>query len=333
MPLRVIGISGGRVFMTTRHSESRPWDAWTDLTSVVGAITGVERVACAIVDGFLHICVSATSGLWHTIQTGPMSFTGWGAAHSVAFPGVRRGSRVACAAMGAQLHVCIDGQEAGHQAPTAPTLWRAIRAPSGAWSPRRSVTSPFLSAHDVACTTVTPPATGRQVLEVFARVEVVGGGDPVVRTTLAPTGTTTEAALTASFPDAGASSNLPRISSVATAGIGSDLHVLLGRDDAELFHVVISGEAFELFGSVRALVHDGAFGTAQLGRPACANVGGNLHVCALSGGRIMHTIELANGAWNNPESSGVGMWGDVTAAVAGNPGTPFVDIACAGDPL
>jgi hypothetical protein len=101
----------------------------------------------------------------------------------------------------------------------------------------------------------------------------------------------------------------------------------------DLFHTILAGGGLELFGNVRSVVADRSFARAPLTVPACANVGGNLHLCALSRGRIVHTIRLANGAWNNPESSGVGMWGDVTAAVAGGPGLPFDDVACAGDPL
>jgi hypothetical protein len=100
----------------------------------------------------------------------------------------------------------------------------------------------------------------------------------------------------------------------------------------DLFHVISAG-GLELFGNVRALVGDRSFGRSPLVIPACADVGGNLHLCAISSGRIMHTIRLANGAWNNPESSGVGMWGDVTATVPCGPGATFGEIACAGDPI
>src|SRR5690348_114906 len=57
MPLRVIGISGGRVWMTTRRGESLGWTPWTDLTTVVGPIAAPHAVACAMVNGQLQICV------------------------------------------------------------------------------------------------------------------------------------------------------------------------------------------------------------------------------------------------------------------------------------
>jgi hypothetical protein len=92
-----------------------------------------------------------------------------------------------------------------------------------------------------------------------------------------------------------------------------------------------TGGAFDLYRSVRTLVGDLGFGAIPLTLPACANVGGNLHVCAVSGSRIMHTIRLANGLWRNPESNTAGLWRDVTATLGPLPAS-IVDIACAGDP-
>ena len=101
-------------------------------------------------------------------------------------------------------------------------------------------------------------------------------------------------------------------------------------DGGELFHTVSGGgEASDLYGSVRTLVGDVFFGTSPLTLPACANGGGNLHVCAASGSRIMHTIRLPNGQWRNPESDAASAWSDVTAALGGLGGA-ITDLACAG---
>lgn len=345
MPLRLVGInSDGTVWLTRRRSETQPWDPWANLTSVIGPIGAPTDVACAIVNGQLHICVLEPGALWHTLETGPGAFTGWGPAHSVAFSGVSTGDRVDCAAMGSQLHVCVEGAKRTGALVSNPVVWRSVRNPSGAWSTPREVTLRYQAIRDVACATITPSGSGaRPQLEILTRAAAPTGSQPLVHTTLLPTGASS-GDVNVSASDRGASpvSSFPSVGTVAAAGIGSALHVVLGGG-TDLFHTVFgsAGGTFELFGLVRALVGDPAFMGAPFGvslppltLPASANVGGNLHVCAVSNGRIFHTIRLASGAWRNPESNTVGVFGDVTAAVAGGPSNPnFVAIACAGDPL
>jgi hypothetical protein len=339
MPLRVIGISGGRVWMTTRRSESLGWTPWTDLTTVVGPIAAPHAVACAIVNGQLQICVLEQNALWHTLELGPNSFTGWGPAHVVAFPRVSLGLRVACAPFDAQLHVCVDGNRTTVTSTAEPAIWRSIRNSNGAFSPPREVTGRAPAIVDVACASVKLPGQTRPQLEVLTRSQTAGALHPLLRTTLLPTGASSgDVTVAATVPPAAAKSDLPAIRTVAAAGIGAELHVLLAQDPssgrpAELFHAILTGAGIELFGNVRALVGDAAFGSNPLTTPACANVGGNLHVCAISNGQIMHTIRLSSGAWLNPESNTVGIFGNVTAVVSGGPSTPFVSIACAGDPF
>ena len=342
MPLRLVGINrDGSVWLTTRRSETLPWDAWSNLTTEVGPITAPSDVACAIVDGQLHICVLETGALWHTLETGPHAFTGWGAAHSVAFPGVSPGLNVDCAAVGGQLHVCLDGNLQSPALVGQPVVWRSIRNSTGSWSPRKEVTNRFGAIRSIACASIMPTGAGaRPQLEVLTRAQVrATGAEPLVHTTLFPTGASSgDVNITASIPPTSAKSNFPSVRTIAAAGIGAELHIVLGRGN-ELFHTVFgsAGGAFELFGSVRGLVGDPSFrGTPvrPLTLPACANVGGNLHLCTVSAGRIFHTIRLPSGLWHNPESNTVGLFGDVTAAVAGGPSTPdFIGIACAGDPF
>lgn len=194
----------------------------------------------------------------------------------------------------------------------------------------------------MACASITPSGAGaRPQLEILTRVPQ-GGTEPLVHTTLLPTGASSgDVNVSASDRGATPQSSFPFVVTIAAAGIGSALHIVLGGG-IDLFHTVFgsAGGAFELFGLVRTLVGDPAFMGAPFGPvppltlPACANVGGNLHLCADSNGRIFHTIRLPSGAWRNPESSTVGMFGDVTAAVPGGPSNPdFIAIACAGDPI
>jgi hypothetical protein len=339
MPLRVIGISGGRVWLTTRRSESLGWTPWTDLTTVVGPIAAPGAVACAIVNGQLHVCVLEQQALWHTVELGPNRFTGWGPAHAAGFPGVSLGLRVACAPFDAQLHVCLDGNRTTGELTGQPAVWRSIRNSTGAWSPPREVTERAPAIVDVACASVKLPGQTRPQLEVLTRTQTAGSTHPLLRTTLLPSGASSgDVAVAATIPPAAAKTDLPAIRAVAAAGIGADPHVLLAQGPsravpAELFHVILTGAGIELFGNLRALVGDAAFGRRPLTTPACANVGGNLHVCAISSGQIMHTIRLSSGAWRNPESNSAGMFGNVTATVPGGPSTPFESIACAGDPF
>ena len=222
-----------------------------------------------------------------------------------------------------------------------PAVFRSIRNSSGAWSTRREVTSRYLAVGEVACASITPTGAGaRAQLEVLARAQTQTGSQPLVHTTLLPTGASSgDVNVSATIPPSATTTNFPAVRTIAAAGIGSELHIVLGQGN-ELFHTVFgsAGRAFELFGSVRGLVGDPVFTGQPLPRPltlpACANVGGNLHVCAVSNGRIFHTIRLPSGQWRNPESNTVGMFGDVTAAVAGGPSKPdFIAIACAGDPF
>jgi hypothetical protein len=344
MPLRLVALNSDRsIWLTRRPSEASPWDPWLDLTSALGPIGDPNDVACAIVDGRLHICVHAFNDeLWHTMETGPGTFTGWGAAHSVAFSGLELPFRVDCAAVGPQLHVCVDGRTRSGAILSQPAVWRSIRAPSGSWSQRREVTGRNPVYKDIGCATITPAGAGaRPQLEILARALDRSGTEALIHTTLLPTGGSSgDANIVAGGPSA-ATTDFSRVKSLASAGIGTELHIVVAAND-DLFHTVLgsAGGVAELFTSVRVMVNDPSFtgtpGTPlrQLIFPACANVGGNLHVCALSAGQIFHTIRLASGLWRNPESSPVGVFGDVTAAVPGGPSTPFfISIACAGDPL
>lgn len=346
MPLRLVALNSDRsIWLTRRRNEAAPWDPWINLTTEVGPIASPTDVACAIVDGRLHICVLATNELWHTIETGPGTFTGWGPAHSDAFSGLLLQSSVDCAAVGPQLHICVEGRIESGGLISRAAVWRSIRAPSGAptstFSQRREVTGGNQAYADIACATITPTGAGaRPQLEILARATDRFGTEALVHTTLLPTGAPSVDVNIAAGGATAPTTSFSPVQSVAAAGIGTELHIVLASNN-DVFHTLLgrSGGVRELFTSVRVMVSDPSFmGTPgaplrPLIFPACANVGGNLHVCAVSNGLIFHTIRLASGLWRNPESSPVGLFGDVTAAVPGGPSSPFfISIACAGDP-
>ena len=356
MPLSLLGISGGRLWRTTRGPNTL-FTPWQDLTAApplgVGTLpVPADRVACAWVNASLHICVLADRRLLHTMETAPNVFTGWGDADALGFPGLNMGINVGCAAIGGQLHVCVDGFLRGTSNGTQHAVWRSVRAPSGAWSAPREVISRSPVIHDIACTTVTPAtAVARPQLEVLARAPRTVPARPrprtieaLVRQTLLPTGSSSgEANMLASIHPNAAASDLPGVLGVATSGIGSELHIVLAQG-GELFHTISGLGGFDLYGNVRTQVAHRDFGTTQLHFPACAAVGGNLHVCAIANsdgksnvvpkGGIVHTIRLANGLWRNPESNNFGVFGDVRSAVpppsSGTAPTAFSHIACAG---
>ncbi len=338
MPLHLLALSGRRVFRTMRRDETSGWTPWQDLNVAVGPLAAPARIACATVNGALHICVLETNALWHTLETAVDTFPGWGAAHSVAFPGLTMGTSVDCAAIGSQLHVCLDGFRISGDIMTFPAVHRSIRSGAAAWSPPREIMQRSPIIRDIACTSRTAAGGSRQQLEVFARSQAQTGVgadrttiEALVHTTVLPGGAAgRDLNMVSTIPPAPATANVPGVRSIAAAGIGSQLHVMLAQE-GELFHTVSGGVA-NTYESVRTLVADFGFGTNPLTLPACANVGGNLHVCSVSGSRIVHTIRLASGAWRNPESNSAGFWNDVTAALGPLPAS-VVDIACAGDPV
>jgi hypothetical protein len=131
---------------------------------------------------------------------------------------------------------------------------------------------------------------------------------------------------------------------VAAAGIGGALHVLNGG--GELRHTIrLNATTWQsTFGLVIPAVNAtppsppppgvSPF-TRSFSYSACANDGGNLHVCAISDGSIFHTIRISDpAAWRNPEEGTFGFFGNVLNAVpAGSTGSPprrFTDIACSG---
>lgn len=337
MPLHLVGLSGGRIWHTIRRPNANvDWTPWEDVTSLVpSALPGTpSRVACATVMDTLQVCVLTSAGLFHTIQFTPTSWQAWGNAGVTAFPQVILLSNVDCAGTGEQLHVCIDGLLSSRQNQTLPAVWRSIRIPTK-WSAAAEVTNRYEPILNVACAQVTPAPGERDELHVLARAVDITSADVLMHNIELPSGASQPAGdqdVFRLFPNAAA---LRLTRTVAAAGIGPELHVV-ASDGTELFHTIrLNNSAWQsTFGLVRPAV-DPTF-TAPLENPACANDGGNLHVCAISGGRIMHTIRISSPPeWRNPENATSGSFGDVLAAVpAGSGGVAppptFDDIACAG---
>jgi hypothetical protein len=82
---------------------------------------------------------------------------------------------------------------------------------------------------------------------------------------------------------------------------GGDLHVLVVDGLSRLWHTIrfADGSWQQFFGDIGGALHQSI---GLIGGIACAtNQGGDLHVLATDlGGKLWHTIRLANGSWPNP---------------------------------
>ena len=332
MPLHLVGISSGRVWHTVRRPIGNPgWASWDDLTVRAGALRSApQRIACALVDGMLHVCVTtADGGLFHTMQLPGGGFQQWGDAGATAFPTILLDGPVDCAARGSQLHVCVSGFTRG-DGQTLASVWRSIRVPTR-WSPPQRMTDGYPVIDDIACAGV-----GTSELHVLARcTRRTTGQRLLIHNIRFQSGVFQPAGdqdVLGQFP--GAAATLAGLRTVAAAGIGPGLHVVASDGTQLFFTIRIDNTAWlPTFASVRTLVGDGFSGPLSV--PACANDGGNLHICVISGGTIFHTIRLTGpGIFRNPEEGTRGFWGNVNAAVqpgpAGAPQASFIDIACAG---
>jgi hypothetical protein len=111
----------------------------------------------------------------------------------------------------------------------------------------------------------------------------------------------------------------------------------LGFYDDKLWHTIEvtppPGVSWQPYNDVKPVLTNSPWKIDTIG---LAGVGSNLHLCAISGGSILHTIRMSvPPSWQNPENSGNAVWGDVSAVVSGiTNGTPnFVDCANADENL
>jgi hypothetical protein len=332
--MHLVGVSGGSIWHTIRDP-LKGWDPWDEVTASAGPVVDPPReIACAFVAGVLHVCVTtAVGGLIHTIRFGKGNWQPWGDAGSVGFSTVLGLSLVGSASIGSGLVVCVDGfkRSSGTHTQSLPAVWRSDRTAAG-WSAPGSVTDAYLSISDIACASVS----GSE-LHVLARcVDRISSAELLIHTIWYPSGASQplgDQDVIKNFPGSSMSS-LKRTRTVAAAGIGQALHVV-ASDGIELFHTIrIDNTRWQgTFGLVRPSV-DASF-LAPLTGPACANDGGNLHVCAISNGAIFHTIRMSSPAgWRNPETSSKGGFGNVLGSVPpgprGSPPQTFIDIGCCG---
>lgn len=343
MPLHLVGISNNGIWHTIRRPGG--WDPWENILASAGPLPSPsDDIACGFVNGQLHVCVSThpapQPGVFHTIRFARGNWQPWGDAGSLVFKqNLGNGrimqiiglGRVDCAGISNGLHLCIAGEKKLSQDPLngPPTIWRSVRTPNN-WTAPNTVTAGYSLMWDIACAKVNSDQ-----LHVLARCQNAGGSELLIHNIWFADGTQQELGDEDVFSQFANVNDLRNTQWVAGAGIEQALHVVVS-DGNELFHTIrLNHAAWQpSFGLVRPAV-DNAF-TGPLSQPACANDGGNLHVCAISAGSIKHTIRLTNpSAWRNPENATTGSFGDVVDSVrpgsTGSPTKTFSAIACAGE--
>lgn len=329
MPLHVVGISGNRVWHTVRIA--RAFAPWDDVFNSAGQLPfPPSDISCGFAGGALQVCVAGGEGrLFHTIRNARGSWQSWGNAEAAAFSVVSGITSVDSVGIGGGLHVCVEGSLQTRLS-AEPSVWRGVRISTPpSWFPSAEITGRYKPILDLACASVAVDQlhilvrctddTGTEVLMHNIRFRTGGqqpaGDQDVFR----------------QFPNAAA---LRSTQTVAAAGIGPALHVV-ASDGTDLFHTIRLNDAAwqTTFGLVRPAVTPSFRG--PLGFPSCANESGNLHICAISAGDIMHTIRLSSpAAWQNPETGPNVGFGSVLSAVPPGPAVPpraFTRVACAGE--
>ena len=280
----------------------------------------------------LHVVAIGTGGAaFHTIRSGPPTagWTAWAPLPTLPAAVVRIDS----AFLTGELHVCAET--------TAGTLLHTFRDASGNWQPfwgdvgnaagLPSATFEFQYIGLVGvgstlhvCTTARRRRSGgglmpAYVWPIFHATRSVGTG-------AAWTSTFTEVN-PGQFPG-----SATVFTEVSCANVANSVHMCaLGFFGNQLWHTIQlvppPAESWQPYNDVKLVLTNNP---GPIGTVAVAGVGSNLHLCAISGGSIFHTIRMsAPPSWQNPEGSGSAVWGNVTSAVSGlSNGAPnFVDCA------
>ena len=206
-------------------------------------------------------------------------------------------SGVAAAGSAAQLHVLAISPDFSNN---DGRLYHAIRGSSGQWT----------AFGDVATQTGSPGPVGDVAAAAIAGdlhvVVVSSNTGRLYHTIRRADGTWLR------FGDVNSQTGTPGyFSSVATAAVGGDLHVLARTIDGNLYHAVRRADgSWTRFGDVKAQ----AGNKGQVTSVDAATVAGELHVVIsadVSTGAVYHTIRHADGTWTP--------FGDVKTQ-SGNPG-------------
>jgi hypothetical protein len=275
----------------------------------------------------LHVvCIDNTRNLWHTIRRLDGTWFPFGPVRNVVL-GENPGSLnpgpfddVACAGVVNDLHVCL--------LTTTNQVVHTIRSISGSWTPFGDVLSVAQAPGGNVFSIAAAQVNGQ--LQVAAAIQRIS--PPIIsidkefwRTIRGATGAWRQ------FENVGGS-----FDDVACTEAGGQFHFCGTTFDSQgirqnlLEHALRpSGGSFTPFGDVRGVVlaeNPGSMDPGLFHLVSCAGFAGELHVCAISSGRLFHTVRRTNGTWFP--------FGDVVGVVvAENPGSPqpvgLGNISCA----
>jgi hypothetical protein len=256
----------GALHHTIRYDDGN-WQSYGDT-----GVREIGAVSCAAVGGELHVVAVRWNGvLLHAIRRGDGS---WQSFNEV---GPRDITGVSCAAVGSDVHVVVANTGGG--------LYHNIRRADGSWQ----------GFHDTGvreAATVSCAATGGDLHIAVLRKEGVlchdiryangswhgGWGNVVQQTTNAPGGFVVAA------------------NSVACAGIGGDLHLVVIGADGTIQHTIRRADgSWQGWGNASQV----ALATGSFGGVACASAGTDLHVAGAtwSPADLWHTIRKADTSW------------------------------------
>jgi hypothetical protein len=119
---------------------------------------------------------------------------------------------------------------------------------------------------------------------------------------------------------------------LAADEVAGDLHLCArGSVGNELWHTVQFAPPptplWQPFNDVKPALTNSPTGPVT---SAVSGVGNNLHLCVEAAGSIYHTIRMSSPpSWQNPEGSGMPVWGDVLASTIGITQGTVTSVACA----
>lgn len=264
----------------------------------------------------LHVvCIDNAQNLWHTIRRNDGTWFPFGDVRGVVL-GSNPGSLnpgpfddLACAGVVNDLHVCL--------LTTTNQVIHTIRLINGSWSPFGDASSAAQAPNGNVFSVAAAQVNGQ--LQMGAAIQtrnppLVSIDKSLFHTIRNATGAWRP------FQNFGGS-----FDDIAFAEAGGQLHfcgITFDRQGIRqnvLEHALRpSGGTFTPFGDVRGAVlaqNPGSFDPGLFHLVSCAGLAGELHVCAISSGRLFHTIRRVNGTWFP--------FGDVVGVVvAQNPGSP-----------